>query len=105
VWGIILLLLTGYAWLLQIGVGMGGDRSWMRGTALLYGMGAALTLDEFALWLNLADDYWSPQGRESIDAVILFGAFLSLSTWGQPFFHDLGHILLHRGQYKHYDRT
>jgi hypothetical protein len=97
--GILLLLLTGYAWLLQIGVGMGEDRHWMRATALLYGMGAALTLDEFALWLNLADDYWLPQGRESIDAVILFGAFLSFSTWGQPFFRDLGHILLHRGEH------
>lgn len=97
VWGILLLLLTGYAWLLQIGLGIGEDRRWTRETALLYGMGAALTLDEFALWLNLADDYWLPQGRESIDAVVLFGAFLSIATWGQPFFQDLGHILIHRG--------
>ena len=37
--------------------------------AILYGVGAALTLDEFALWLNLEDVYWSPQGRSSIDAV------------------------------------
>jgi len=27
-------------------------------TSYLYGAGAALTLDEFALWLNLEDDYW-----------------------------------------------
>ncbi len=97
VWGILLLLLMGYAWLLQIGVGIGEDRRWSRETALLYGMGAALTLDEFALWLNLADDYWLPQGRESVDAVILFGGFLSFATWGQPFFRDLGHILIRRG--------
>ena len=48
-------------------------------------MGAALTLDEFALWLNLANVYWSRQGRESIDAVVLFGSLLAIGTWGAPF--------------------
>ncbi len=57
--------------------------------SVLYGVGAALTLDEFALWLNLEDVYWERQGRESIDAVILFGAFLSIGLWGGPFFHAL----------------
>jgi hypothetical protein len=52
--------------------------------SILYGVGAALTLDEFALWLNLKDVYWSPQGRSSIDAVILFGALLSAGAWGFP---------------------
>ncbi len=41
-------------------------------TAILFGIGAALTLDEFALWLHLEDVYWSEQGRQSIDAVIVF---------------------------------
>jgi hypothetical protein len=49
-------------------------------------VGAALTLDEFALWLNLANVYWSPQGRESIDAVILFGSLLAIGTWGAPLY-------------------
>src|SRR5689334_3428352 len=40
-----------------------------RTRAILFGIGAALVLDEFALVLNLADVYWAPQGRESIDAV------------------------------------
>ena len=54
--------------------------------ALSYGMGAALTLDEFALWLNLdALAYWSKQGRESIDAVILFGATPRNRNLGCPF--------------------
>ncbi len=44
--------------------------------------GAALTLDEFALWLNLEDDYWTAKGRESIDAVVIFGSLLSLSALG-----------------------
>ena len=50
---------------------------------------AAITLDEFALWLDLQDDYWSKQGRKSIDAVFLFGAALSIGLWGAPFFRDL----------------
>ena len=53
---------------------------------ILYGVGAALTLDEFALWLNLQDVYWARQGRESIDAVILFGAILAAGAWGAPLF-------------------
>jgi hypothetical protein len=52
--------------------------------SILYGVGSALTLDEFALWLNLRDVYWSAQGRSSIDAVILFGALLAASAWGAP---------------------
>ena len=53
-------------------------------------MGAALTLDEFALWLNMdPNDYWTTQGRESIDAVILFGALLAIGAWGAPLFAAL----------------
>jgi hypothetical protein len=55
-----------------------------------YGAGAALTLDEFALWLNLdPSDYWSREGRISIDAVILFGSILAVGAWGAPFFRGL----------------
>jgi hypothetical protein len=50
--------------------------------------GAALTLDEFALWLNLKDLYWSPEGRSSIDAIILFGALLAAGSWGAPLFRS-----------------
>ncbi|MGI8559233.1 MAG: hypothetical protein ACR2ND_13185 [Solirubrobacteraceae bacterium] len=49
---------------------------------MLYGAGFALTLDEFALWLNLEDDYWTDKGRESIDAVVVFGSLLGLSALG-----------------------
>jgi hypothetical protein len=42
-------------------------------------MASALTLDEFALWLNLQDDYWTSQGRESIDAVAIFASLLLLA--------------------------
>ncbi len=86
VWGIVLLLIVGYGWLLQIGTGMSESSVKMsRFMAMLYGVGAALTLDEFALWLNLEDVYWEAQGRASIDAVILFGALVSVGLWGGPF--------------------
>ena len=85
VFGIIILLAVGYNWLADIGTGEDNSSIFLsRLTSILYGVGAALTLDEFALWLNLKDVYWSPQGRSSIDAVILFGALLSASAWGAP---------------------
>jgi hypothetical protein len=88
--GITGLLTVGYLWLLEIGTDE--RRRASRITSMAYGSGAALTLDEFALWLNLADDYWTKQGRESIDAVVLFGSLLSLSVLGKGFF---GELLLH----------
>jgi hypothetical protein len=85
--GIIGLLTVGYLWLLEIGTNE--QRRASRITSLAYGSGAALTLDEFALWLNLADDYWTKEGRESIDAVVLFGSLLSLSVLGKGFLREL----------------
>jgi len=85
--GITGLLTVGYLWLLEIGIDE--RRLPSRLTSIAYGSGAALTLDEFALWLNLADDYWNKQGRESIDAVVLFGSLLSLSVLGKGFFREL----------------
>jgi hypothetical protein len=88
--GIIILLATGYLWLCQIGIGVQGGSRWMSAlTSIFFGIGAALALDEFALWINLKDVYWSEEGRKSIDAVILFGAILSIGVWGDPFFRSL----------------
>ncbi len=39
--------------------------------AALFGIGAALVLDEFALILHLRDVYWEEEGRSSIDAVFV----------------------------------
>jgi hypothetical protein len=91
VWGILLLLVAGYADQAELGNGETAVAIFMgRLLALSYGIGAALTLDEFALWLNLdAAAYWSRQGRESIDAVVLFGAVLAMGTWGAPLFRRL----------------
>ena len=91
VWGILLLLITGYATLVEAGTKDEPVSILIsRVLAIGYGMGAALTLDEFALWLNLDPmAYWSKEGRESIDAVILFGALLAMGTWGAPLFQKV----------------
>jgi len=91
VWGILILLLVGYGWLLDLGRSHTPVSIFLsRLMAVGYGAGAALTLDEFALWLNLQPDaYWSSAGRLSIDAVIIFGAMLGVGAWGAPFFRGL----------------
>jgi hypothetical protein len=92
VWGILLLLVTGFAWVMRIGTGESGSSVLAaRLACMLYGVGAALTLDEFALWLNLQDVYWERQGRESIDALALFAGVLLLGIFGHPFFRGLAH--------------
>jgi hypothetical protein len=85
--GITGLLTVGYLWLLEIGTNE--QRRASLWTSAVFGSGAALTLDEFALWLNLEDDYWNKQGRESIDAVVLFGSLLVLSVLGKGFVAEL----------------
>ena len=90
VWGILLLLVVGYLWLIEAGVGS----SWVASvTAIAYGIGAALALDEFALWLNLQDVYWTAKGRESIDAAVIFVSLLSVGIWGGPFMRELARHL------------
>jgi len=91
VWGILILLLVGYGWLLDLGRSHSPLSIFLsRLMAVSYGAGAALTLDEFSLWLNLdPNDYWSREGRISIDAVILFGSILAVGAWGAPFFKGL----------------
>jgi len=80
--GICGLIAVGWAWLNEFGIGTGGPAA-SRTTAAVYGAGAALTLDEFALWLNLQDDYWTSEGRESIDAVVGFGSLLTIAATGR----------------------
>jgi hypothetical protein len=81
VWGILLLLVNGY-----VGVAIHPGDPWRDIVAVGFGIGTGLTLDEFALWLNLKDVYWSKQGRRSIDAVIVAAAIsgmllVSLRGW------------------------
>jgi len=78
VWGIVLLLAVGFCWLIE--VGEGSKSSYLlvsRLMSLLYGVGAALALDEFALWLNVEEGvYWSRRDFASLDATILVGSAL-----------------------------
>jgi hypothetical protein len=91
VWGIALLLLVGYGWLLQVGTGTAQSNVWVgRTICMAYGVGAALTLDEFALWLNLRDVYWEREGRESFEALALFAGALCIGIFGHPFFRGVG---------------
>ncbi len=66
VFGIFLLLGTG-----AISLVFRPADGWADATAVGFGIGAALTLDEFALWLRLDDVYWGPEGRRSVDAVLV----------------------------------
>jgi len=84
VWGIFLLLAVGYVRFLRDCVGAGSTPVRLaRLMAATYAAGAALTLDEFALWLNMRDVYWQLQGWESITAVLIFAGLLSVGIWGR----------------------
>jgi hypothetical protein len=80
VWGISLLLVAGFAAFVS-------DlySPWWQISAIAFGIGAGLTLDEFALWVYLKDVYWSAEGRDSIDAVIVAAILAGLVVVGlQP---------------------
>jgi hypothetical protein len=83
--GIVGLLLVSYAWLLLFASSERPRRRWFRLTALAYGVFSALILDEFALWLNLKDVYWARQGRESVEAIAIFGGLLLWAVLIWPF--------------------
>src|SRR4051794_5909998 len=60
----------------------GWESPWWEILGALFGVGAALVLDEFALILHLDDVYWSEQGRKSVDAVVLAAAVIALLMLG-----------------------
>jgi lysyl-tRNA synthetase class 2 len=53
---------------------------WVAILAAVFGAGAALVLDEFAMLLHLDDVYWTTEGRLSIDACVAAIAFLALAA-------------------------
>lgn len=85
VFGMVGLIAIAYGWLLLFGIEQQPSRRWFRVTAFAYGIFAALILDEFALWLNLRDVYWQRQGRESVDALFIFGSLLLWAVLIAPF--------------------
>jgi hypothetical protein len=70
VWGILLVLVVGL-----LTFRFRPESPWVEVLAALFGAGAALALDEFALWLHLEDVYWSEEGKKSIDAVMIAAVF------------------------------
>jgi hypothetical protein len=85
VWGIVLLLVTGF-----LGFALEAGSPWHEILAGGFGVGAGLTLDEFALWVYLRDVYWTNEGRASLDAVLVAAALGGLIVCGvAPF--DLPH--------------
>jgi hypothetical protein len=77
VWGICLILVAGF---LSFGAPL--HSPWWHIVAVTFGVGAGFTLDEFALWVNLEDVYWSKEGRSSLDAVVVSVAFAALVVVG-----------------------
>jgi hypothetical protein len=89
--GIFGLIGIGFLWAQQVFTGHDDPPRWgSRITATSYGIAAALTLDEFALWLDLHDDYWDKQGRISIDAVAIFGGLLAIVLASSEALDELG---------------
>lgn len=99
--GIFLVLTAGY-------LGLVTEKKGTRPLSIAYGVGAALALDEFALWLELRDVYWSRDGRRSFDAVAVAGSLFmggyALSEFGGAIIRDI-HSRVTTGTYPphHYD--
>jgi hypothetical protein len=81
VWGICLMLVAGF-----LGVSLDFSYPWGGILAGVFGVGAGLTMDEFALWTHLEDVYWTEEGRSSLEAVAFVTALGVLVVIGvQPF--------------------
>jgi hypothetical protein len=77
VWGIFTLLIAGF-----LGFAINPDSPWREVLAVFFGIGAGLTLDEYALWLRLQDVYWAEEGRQSITVVVFAATFGALIVLG-----------------------
>lgn len=93
--GIFLTLAAGYLALVT-------EKKGTRPISIMYGIGSALALDEFALWLELRDVYWSKDGRRSFDAVAIAGSIFmggfALSEFGGAIIRDI-HARTTTGKY------
>jgi hypothetical protein len=77
VWGIFAMMIFGY-----VGIVLQPDSPWREMVTVLFAIGMGLTLDEFALWLDLKDVYWEKEGRKSIDAMIVAGCLAGMAVVG-----------------------
>jgi hypothetical protein len=81
VFGIVTMMIAG-----TLGFAAHGESPWAEICGFLFGVGAGLTIDEFALWVYLDDVYWAEEGRSSIDATVIAAAAMALVVLGvNPF--------------------
>jgi hypothetical protein len=87
--GIVLVMISG---LTMVTLAVDGGIAEFTGASIVFGIGAALVLDEFALILHLEDVYWAEDGRASVDAVFAAVAVAGLLIMGfNPLsFFDIG---------------
>jgi hypothetical protein len=87
--GVVLVMVSGIA---MVTLAVDGGVAEFTIAAILFGIGAALVLDEFALILHLSDVYWAEDGRTSVDAVFAAVAVAGLLILGlNPLsFFDIG---------------
>jgi hypothetical protein len=96
--GVVLVLLSG---LTLVTLSIDGQELEFALAATLFGIGAALVLDEYALILHLSDVYWEEDGRASVDAVFAAVAVAGLLIMGLhplmfflPVWHDADTVAL-----------
>ncbi|MGH3632880.1 hypothetical protein [Mycobacterium sp.] len=93
--GVVLVMVSGVA---MVSLSVNPSRIEFTAVATLFGIGAALVLDEYALILHLSDVYWEEDGRTSVDAVFAAVAVAGLLVLGlHPlmFFIALWHDTTH----------
>ena len=93
--GVVLVMISGVT---LVTLSVNGNASEFTATAILFGIGAALVLDEYALILHLSDVYWEEDGRTSVDAVfaaVAVGGLLVLGLHPLMFFISLWHDTTH----------
>ena len=90
VFGIVTMMVAG-----TLGFAALGHSPYTEICAFLFGVGAGLTIDEFALWVYLEDVYWAEEGRSSVDATVLAASLIFLVVLGaNPFEFNNGEGVL-----------
>jgi hypothetical protein len=79
VMGVVLVMVSGVT---MVTLSVDGNQPEYTAAATLFGIGAALVLDEYALILHLSDVYWEEDGRTSVDAVFAAVAVTGLLALG-----------------------
>ncbi len=77
VFGIVTMMIAG-----TLGFAVHGESPSAEICGFAFGVGAGLTIDEFALWVYLEDVYWAEEGRSSIDATVIAAAAMGLIVVG-----------------------